>query len=162
MGLGPARVGIGGAARESVFCSSARAASRIEVSRPETGTPSREESSRGNQRIQNEAPAENTGDKNLLRDGKNIAARRNRAKTRAPAREVNCASPAMSSFARSWRKLVETGSREFNKRLRGDAVSFLITAALGSADLVQNPVRKGRPVQGARNKEMMRATITGA
>ena len=86
MGLGPARVGVGGAARESIFRSSVRAVSRIEVSRPEIDTPSREESNRGGQRIQNEAPAEKTGDKNPLRDGKRIAARRNRAETRAPAR----------------------------------------------------------------------------
>ena len=67
----------------------------------------------------------------------------------------------MSSFARSGRKFVETGRREFQKRLRGDAVSFLITTAPGSADLAQNLVRNGRPVRGARNREMMRATITG-
>ena len=35
-GLSPARVGVGGAARESVFRSSVRAVSRIEVPRPET------------------------------------------------------------------------------------------------------------------------------
>ena len=62
MGLGPAGVGVGGAARENVFRSSVRAVSRIEVSRPETDTPSREESDRGGQRTQNEAPAEKTGD----------------------------------------------------------------------------------------------------
>ena len=56
------RQGVGGAARESVFRSSMRAVSRTEVSRPETDTPSQEESNRGNQRTQNEAPAEKTGD----------------------------------------------------------------------------------------------------
>ena len=79
MGLGPVRVGVGGAARESVFRSSVRAVSRIEVSRTETDTPSREESNRGSQRTQNEAPAEKTGDKSQFRDDKSIAARRNRA-----------------------------------------------------------------------------------
>ena len=70
MGLSPARVGIGGAARESVFRSSVRAVSRIEVPRPETYTPSRDESKSGNQRIQNGAPAEKMGDKDPNRDGK--------------------------------------------------------------------------------------------
>ena len=69
MGLGPARVGVGGAARENVFRSSVHAVSRIEVSRPETYTPSRDESNRGSQRTQNEAPAEKTGDKDPYRDG---------------------------------------------------------------------------------------------
>ena len=40
---------------------------------------------------------------------------------------VNCASPAVSSFARSGRKLVENGRRDFPERLRCVAVSFLIT-----------------------------------
>ena len=31
-----------------------------------------------------------------------------------------------------------------------------------NADLAQNPIRKGQPVRGARNSEIMRATITGA
>ena len=70
MGLGLAREGVGGAARESVFRSSARAVSRIEASRPEMYTSSREESNRGSQRIQNGAPAEKTGDKDPYRDGK--------------------------------------------------------------------------------------------
>ena len=46
-GLSPARIGVGGvggAARESVFHSSVRAVSRIEVSRPETYKPGRDES----------------------------------------------------------------------------------------------------------------------
>ena len=38
---------------------------------------------------------------------------------------VNCASPAVSSFARSGRKFVETGRRDFPERLRCVAVSFL-------------------------------------
>ena len=62
----PARVGIGGAARENVFRSSGRAVSRTEVSRTEAETPSRGESNRGSQRTQNEAPAEKTVDKNQL------------------------------------------------------------------------------------------------
>ena len=70
MGLSPARIGVGGAARESVFRSSVRAVSRIEVPRPETYTPSRDESNRGSQRTQNGAPAEKTGDKDPNRDGK--------------------------------------------------------------------------------------------
>ena len=70
MGFNLARVGVGGAARESVFRSSMRAASRIEVPRPETYTPSRNESNRGSQRTQNGAPAEKTGDKDPYRDGK--------------------------------------------------------------------------------------------
>ena len=70
MGLGPAGVGVGGAARESVFRSSVRAVSRIEVSRPETYTPSREKSFCGSQGIQNGAPAEKTGDKDPYRVGK--------------------------------------------------------------------------------------------
>ena len=70
MGLSPARVGVGGAARESVFRSSVRAVSRIEVSRPETYTPSRDESNRGGQRTQNGTPVEKTGDKDPNRDGK--------------------------------------------------------------------------------------------
>ena len=63
-------VGVGGAARESVFRSRVRAVSRIEVSRPEMHTPSRERSNRGNQRTQNGSPAEKTGDKDPHRDGK--------------------------------------------------------------------------------------------
>ena len=43
----------------------------------------------------------------------------------------NCVSPAVSSFRRSRRKLVETGSRDALGRLRGVAVLFLITAAPG-------------------------------
>ena len=39
--------------------------------------------------------------------------------------KVNCASPAVSSFARSRRKLIETGRRDFPERLRCVAVSFL-------------------------------------
>ena len=74
---------------------------------------------------------------------------------------VNCASPAVSSFARSGRKFVETGRRDFPERLRCVAVSFLITTAPGSADLAQSPVRKGNPVQGARNRELVRDAIAG-
>ena len=59
-----AREGVGSSACENVFRSSVRAVSRIEVSRTETDTPSREESNCGNQRIQNEAPAAKTVDKN--------------------------------------------------------------------------------------------------
>ena len=47
------------------------------------------------------------------------------------------------------------------ERLRGVAVSFLITTAPGNADLAQNPVRKGGSIRAARNREMVRATITG-
>ena len=56
MGLGPARVCVGGAARESVFRSSVLAVSRIELPRPETYMPSRDESNRGSQRTQNSNP----------------------------------------------------------------------------------------------------------
>ena len=70
MGIGPARVGVGGVARESVFCSCVRAVSRIEVSRTETDTRSRDESNRGSQRTLNGAPAEKTGVKDPYRDGK--------------------------------------------------------------------------------------------
>ena len=66
----------------------------------------------------------------------------------------------MSSFARSGRKLVETRRRESQKRLRGAAVSLLITEALENAELVQNPVRKGRSVQGVRTIENCSATVT--
>ena len=59
-------------------------------------------------------------------------------------------------------KLVETGRRKLSERVRGAAVSlFLSTAAPGNADLAQNPVRKGRSVPGARNNEILHATITG-
>ena len=70
MGLSPARVGVGGATRESVFRFRVRAVSRIEMPRPETYTPSRDESNRGGQRTQNGAPAEKTSDKDPNRDGK--------------------------------------------------------------------------------------------
>ena len=74
---------------------------------------------------------------------------------------VNCASPAVSSFARSGRKLVETGRRDFLERFRCVVVSFLITTAPRNADLAQNPVRKGRSVHGARDREFVRDAITG-
>ena len=70
---------------ESVFRSSVWAFSRIEVSRIETDTPSRGESNRGNQRNQNEAPAEGTDEQNQIPDGKSPGVRRERAK-RTPAR----------------------------------------------------------------------------
>ena len=59
-------------------------------------------------------------------------------------------------FARSGRKFVETRRREFPKRLQGAAMSFLITMAPGNADLAQNPVRKGRSVQGAQQRNFAR------
>ena len=49
---------------ESVFRSSVRAVSRIEVSRTVTDTTSRGESNRESQRVQNKAPAEGTEDQN--------------------------------------------------------------------------------------------------
>ena len=70
MGLSPARVGVGGAARENVFRSSVRAVSRIEVPRPETYTPSRDESNRGSKRTQNAASAQKKGEKYSNGDGK--------------------------------------------------------------------------------------------
>ena len=70
MGLSPTRVGVRGAARESVFRSSVRAISRIEVSRPKTYALSRDESNRGSQRTQNGTPANKIGDKDSKHDGK--------------------------------------------------------------------------------------------
>ena len=72
MGLGPARVEVSGVARESIFRSRVHAVSRIEVSRPEKYTLSREESNRGSQRIQNGSPAEKTGDKDPDRYGERM------------------------------------------------------------------------------------------
>ena len=116
---------------ENVFRSSARRFPRIGESRPETDAPNRGESNRGSQRPQNEAPAEKTGDKDPLRERK-CTQRARSAPKRARRHEFrNCGSPAVSSFSRSWRKLVETGSRDALERLRGVAVSFLITAAPG-------------------------------
>ena len=104
MGLGPAlfrRPGFGGAARENVFRSSARAVPRIEESRPKADTPNRGESNRGSQRTQNEAPAEKTGDKDPLRERKCMQRARSAPK-RARRRELrNCVSPAVSYFSRS-------------------------------------------------------------
>ena len=160
MGLVPAQVDVD-AAPEYVFRPSVRAASRIEVSRTETDTPSRGESYRGSQRTQSEALAEKTDDKISSETAQELQ-RAGSAPKRARRHEfVNCASPAVSSFARSGRKLVETGRRNFPERLRCVVVSFLITTAPGSADLAQNPVRKGRPVKGARNREFVRNGITG-
>ena len=80
----------------------------------------------------------------------------------ASARVVNCAFPAVSSFARSGRKLVETGRRDFAERLRCVAVSFLSTAAPGNADLMQNPIRKGNPIGGARNRDLCATRLPAA
>ena len=124
MGLGPARIGVGGVARENVFRSSVQAVSPTEVARTETDTPSRGESNRGGQRTQNEAPAEKTGDKITSETAKELQ-RAGSAPKRARRHEfVNCASPAVSSFAHSKQKLVETGRRDFPERLRCVAVSF--------------------------------------
>ena len=70
-------------------------------------------------------------------------------------------SAAVFSFSRSWRKLVETGRRDALESLRGVAVSFLITAAPGGESLAQNPVPKGRPAEGARDREFAARAITG-
>ena len=56
---------------------------------------------------------------------------------------------------------LDAGSSKSVFGVPGAAVSFLITAAPRNAELVQNPVRKGRPVQGARTIENCSATITG-
>ena len=56
---------------------------------------------------------------------------------------------------------METGRRDSPERLRCVAALFLITTAPGSVDLAQNPVRKGRSVLGARNREIVRDAITG-
>ena len=123
----PARVPLA----ENVFRSSARTVPRIGESRPETDTPNRGESNRGSQRTQNEAPAEKKGDKDPLRERK-CTQRARSAPNRARRRELrNCVSPAVSSFRRSRRKLVETRRRDAIGSLRGVAVSFLITAAPG-------------------------------
>ena len=91
----------------------------------------------------------------LQRDGKAPKrARRHRV--------VNCASPAVSSFARSGRKFVETGRRDFPERPWCVAESFLMTTAPGSADLAQNLVRKGRPLQGARNRDLCATRLPAA
>ena len=112
---------------ENVFRSSARRFPRIGESRPETDAPNRGESNRGSQRPQNGAPAEKTGDKDPLRERK-CTQRAGSAPKRARRHEFrNCGSPAVSSFSRSWRKLVETGSRDALERLRGVAVSFQIS-----------------------------------
>ncbi len=146
---------------ENVFRSSARRFPRIGESRPETDAPNRGESNRGSQRPQNGAPAEKTGDKDPLRERKRMRRARS-ARNRARRRELrNCVSPAVSSFRRSRRKLVETGSRDALERLRGVAVSFLITAAPGGESLAQNGVPKGRPAEGARNREYAPRAITG-
>ena len=160
-GLGPARVGVGGAARENVFRSSVRAVSRIEVSRTGMDTPSRGESNCGVRGLRTKHPRKRRATKIRSETAQQLQGAGS-ARKRARRHEfVNCASPAVFSFARSGRKFVETGRREFPKRLRCVAVSFLITMAPGSADLAQNPVRKGRPVQGARNREFVRGAITG-
>ena len=123
----PARVPLA----ENPFRSSARTVPRIGESRPETDTPNRGESNRGNQRTQKEAPAEKTGDKDPLRERK-CTQRAGSAPKRASRHEFcNCGSLAVSSFSRSWRKLVETGRRDALESLRGVAVPFLITAFSG-------------------------------
>ena len=38
---------------------------------------------------------------------------------------------------------------------------YVRTTAPGSDDLAQNPIRKGRPVQGTRKREFVRDAITG-
>ena len=109
---------------ENVFRSSARRFPRIGESRPETDAPNRGESNRGSQRPQNGAPAEKTGDKDPLRERKHMQRARS-ARNRARRREFrNCVSPAVSSFRRSRRKLVETGRRDAIGNLRGVAVLF--------------------------------------
>ena len=106
MGFGSARVDVGGAARERVSHSGVRAVSRIEVSRPETDTSSREAFTRVCQRNHNKAIAEKKDDKDPHRDGKRIGTLRKRAETRAPTRLNNFDYSAVFSFARSGRKIV--------------------------------------------------------
>ena len=116
---------------KNVFRSSAQTVPRIGESRPETDTPNRGESNRGSQRTQNVAPAKKTGYKDPLRE-RECTQRARSAPKRARRHDFrNCGSPAVSSFSRSWRKLVETGRRDALGSLRGVAVLFLITAAPG-------------------------------
>ena len=83
-----------------------------------------------------------------------------RLNARAGTSSVNCASLGVSSFAHSGRKFLEAGRWDLSERLRCVVVTFLIATALGSVDFAQNPVRKGRPLQGARNREIVRDAIT--
>ena len=56
MGLSPARVGVGGAARKSVFRSSVRAVSRIEVPRPERTRQAETNPTAGVRELRTETP----------------------------------------------------------------------------------------------------------
>ena len=56
---------------------------------------------------------------------------------------------------------LDAGSSQSVSGVPRSAVSFLITTAPGNTDLAQNPIRKGRSVPGARNREILHATITG-
>ena len=162
MGPGPARVGIGGAARETF---SALACGRFQEPRYRERKRTRqaeENPTAGIRELRTKHPRKRLATKNCSETAKELQ-RAGSAPKRARRHEfVNCASPAVSFFARSERKLVETGRRDFSERLWCVAVSLLITTAPGSADLAQNPIRKGRPVQGARNREFVRDAITGA
>ena len=68
--LDPLREGVGGATCESVFRSNLRAISRIDVPRPQTYTPSRDESNRVSPRTQDGSLAEKMDDKDPYIDEK--------------------------------------------------------------------------------------------
>ena len=90
MGLGPARVGLGGAARESVFRSSVRAVSRIEASRTETHAKPREIQPR---------ESENSERSTRGKDGRQKSALRRQKYCSAPEARLNARAGASLSIA---------------------------------------------------------------
>ena len=125
----------------------------------ETTTPSRGESNRGSQNSELSTRGKDGRRKSALRRQKNCS---------APEARLNARAGTSLSIALLLPYLllpVPGGNlskleRNFSERLWCVAVSFLKTTAPGSADLAQNSVRKGRPVQGARNREFVRDAIT--
>ena len=76
---------------------------------------------------------------------------------------VNCDSPAVSSFARSGRKLVENELGEFPERLRCVAASFLITYhGARKCGFGAKPGPKRTSCSGRAQQGLVRGAITGS